>query len=334
MRADAAIAACPDYEPETCRTALQQVLAPFGGLAWVKPGMRIAVKANLVSAMKPERAATTHPMLLRVLTEALVRRGASVVVGDSPGGTYAAGHLNAVSFCKLKSHGMLALSAATKNLFGAIPGTIKPEYHYRYPDPMDFAGMLIDLNEHFRPRLYLVDAVVAMEGNGPTAGTPRPFGALLAGTNPHRIDLLCASLIGLKPENVPTLRAAAERGLTPLDQAQLCVAGDAAAFACPDFRIVQHGTGTDFGARGGAFGRLLGKTAALALRTRPGLKWALCVGCGVCRDVCPAHAITIENGRAHIDRGRCIHCFCCQEFCPRGAMQVHRTVIARIAGHL
>ena len=59
-----------------------------------------------------------------------------------------------------------------------------------------------------------------------------------------------------------------------------------------------------------------------------------CVGCGVCRDVCPAHAITIENGRAHIDRGRCIHCFCCQEFCPRGAMQVHRTVIARIAGHL
>ena len=238
---DAAIAACPDYEAETCRTALRQVLAPFGGLAWVKPGMRIAVKANLVSAMKPERAATTHPMLLRVLTEELVRRGASVVVGDSPGGTYAAGHLNAVyracglaaveeaggtlnrnfaqreadlpdarvakhitytaylddadaviSFCKLKSHGMLALSAATKNLFGAIPGTIKPEYHYRYPDPMDFAGMLIDLNEYFRPRLYLVDAVVAMEGNGPTAGTPRPFGALLAGTNPHRIDLLCA----------------------------------------------------------------------------------------------------------------------------------------------
>ena len=229
---------------------------------------------------------------------------------------------------------MLALSAATKNLFGAIPGTIKPEYHYRYPDPMDFAGMLIDLNEYFRPRLYLVDAVVAMEGNGPTAGTPRPFGALLAGTNPHRIDLLCASLIGLKPENVPTLRAAAERGLTPLDPAQLCVAGDAAAFACPDFRIVQHGTGTDFGARGGTFGRLLGKTAALALRTRPGLKRALCVGCGVCRDVCPAHAITIENGRAHIDRGRCIHCFCCQEFCPRGAMQVRRTVIARIAGHL
>ena len=48
---DAAKAASHDYEAETCRAALRQVLAPFGGLAWVKPGMRIAVKANLVSAM-------------------------------------------------------------------------------------------------------------------------------------------------------------------------------------------------------------------------------------------------------------------------------------------
>ena len=84
MRADAAIAACPDYEAETCRAALRQVLVPFGGLAWVKPGMRIAVKANLVSAMKPERAATTHPMLLRVLTEELVRRGASSSWATAP----------------------------------------------------------------------------------------------------------------------------------------------------------------------------------------------------------------------------------------------------------
>ena len=55
-----------------------------------------------------------------------------------------------------------------------------------------------------------------------------------------------------------------------------------------------------------------------------------CVGCGVCRDVCPAHAITIENGRAHIDRGRCIHCFCCQEFCPKGAMRVGRSAFAKL----
>lgn len=377
---DVAIVRCADYGEETCERALREVLVPFGGLDWVRPGMRVVIKANLVSAMKPEKAATTHPALLAALTRMLRERGANVVIGDSPGGTFAAPHLNAVyrvcglseaeaagaelnrdfsqkeadlpeahtakhitytgyldgadaiiSFCKLKSHGMLSLSAATKNLFGAIPGIIKPEYHYRYPDPMDFADMLIDLNEFFRPRLYLVDAVQTMEGNGPTAGTPKYMGALLAGTNPHKIDLLCAKLIGLEAKNVPTLRAAQERGLTPASAEELEVSGDAEEFVCKDFVTVQKGTGTDFGAQKG---KLLGAAAKTVLRARPKLKRSRCVGCGVCRDTCPAHAIVIEKGKAKIDRRACIRCFCCQEFCPKGAMRVHRTWVARIAGKL
>lgn len=377
---DVSIVRCADYSEETCERALREVLVPFGGLDWVRPGMRVVIKANLVSAMKPEKAATTHPALLAALTRMLRERGANVVIGDSPGGTFAAPHLNAVyrvcglseaetagaelnrdfsqkeadlpeahtakhitytgyldgadaiiSFCKLKSHGMLSLSAATKNLFGAIPGIIKPEYHYRYPDPMDFADMLIDLNEFFRPKLYLVDAVQTMEGNGPTAGTPKYMGALLAGTNPHKIDLLCAKLIGLEAKNVPTLRAAQERGLTPASAEELEVSGDAEEFVCKDFVTVQKGTGTDFGAQKG---KLLGAAAKTVLRARPKLKRSRCVGCGVCRNTCPAHAIVIEKGKAKIDRRACIRCFCCQEFCPKGAMRVHRTWVARIAGKL
>lgn len=377
---DVSIVRCADYGEETCERALREVLVPFGGLDWVRPGMRVVIKANLVSAMKPEKAATTHPALLAALTQMLRERGANVVIGDSPGGTFAAPHLNAVyrvcglseaeaagaelnrdfsqkeadlpeahtakhitytgyldgadaiiSFCKLKSHGMLSLSAATKNLFGAIPGIIKPEYHYRYPDPMDFADMLIDLNEFFRPKLYLVDAVQTMEGNGPTAGTPKYMGALLAGTNPHKIDLLCAKLIGLEAKNVPTLRAAQERGLTPASAEELEVSGNAEEFVCKDFVTVQRGTGTDFGAQKG---KLLGAAAKTVLRARPKLKRSRCVGCGVCRNTCPAHAIVIEKGKAKIDRRACIRCFCCQEFCPKGAMRVHRTWVARIAGKL
>jgi len=377
---DVSIVRCADYGEETCERALREVLLPFGGLDWVRPWMRVVIKANLVSAMKPEKAATTHPALLAALTRMLRERGANVVIGDSPGGTFAAPHLNAVyrvcglseaeaagaelnrdfsqkeadlpeahtakhitytgyldgadaiiSFCKLKSHGMLSLSAATKNLFGAIPGIIKPEYHYRYPDPMDFADMLIDLNEFFLPKLYLVDAVQTMEGNGPTAGTPKYMGALLAGTNPHKIDLLCAKLIGLEAKNVPTLRAAQERGLTPASAEELEVSVNAEEFVCKDFVTVQRGTGTDFGAQKG---KLLGAAAKTVLRARPKLKRSRCVGCGVCRDTCPAHAIVIEKGKAKIDRRACIRCFCCQEFCPKGAMRVHRTWVARIAGKL
>ena len=96
MSCDVSVASCSAYSAEACRTALEQVLAPLGGLDWVRPGMRIAVKANLVSFLKPEAAATTHPALLRALTELLRARGASVVIGDSPGGLYTAAFVGRV----------------------------------------------------------------------------------------------------------------------------------------------------------------------------------------------------------------------------------------------
>ena len=374
---DVSIVKCDSYAPENCERALSAVLEPLGGLDWVRSGMRIVIKANLVSAMKPDAAATTHPALLRALTQALQARGASVVIGDSPGGLYNEAYLNRVyrvtgmeetgaelnrdfsqrdavfpeahvarhftytayldkadaiiSFCKLKSHGMMSLSAATKNLFGAIPGTMKPEYHFRYPDPLDFAGMIVDLNSYFKPRLYLVDAVEAMEGNGPTAGTPRHMGALLAGTDGHRLDLVCAALIGLEPMAVPTLRAAANYGFIGETADDVTVAGCLADFILPDFQRIERGRGLQFETLlPGALGTAFGKVAQKALRSSPRLKKKLCVGCGKCAEICPATAITITEKKAVIAREKCIRCFCCQEFCPKGAMQVHRPLPARI----
>ena len=48
---------------------------------------------------------------------------------------------------------------------------MKPEYHYKYPKAADFADMLVDLCEYCKPRLCICDAVVGMEGNGPTQGS-------------------------------------------------------------------------------------------------------------------------------------------------------------------
>ena len=90
MCVNVSITACPDYEPEGVRAALRAVLEPLGGLDWVVPGMKIAVKANLVARMKPESAAATHPVLVTELCRMLAGRGAQVVVGDSPGGPFTA----------------------------------------------------------------------------------------------------------------------------------------------------------------------------------------------------------------------------------------------------
>ena len=372
---------CESYDEATVKAALEAVLAPIGGLDWVVPGMTVGIKANLVSAMKPDECATTHPSLLCALTLMLRERGARVIIGDSPGGVYTAAFVNHVysaaglsacevagaelnhdlgtaeilfpearvlksftytswldacdaiiNFCKLKSHGMMGMSAAAKNLFGIIPGTMKPEYHFRFPNMADFAHMLVDINDFLAPgiKLCLVDAVEGMEGNGPTKGTPRHVGLLLASASPHTVDKICCDLIGLTEDAVPTLMAARERGLLP-DEITLLTTGSACGrtveeYAVKDFEHVAVRHGHLFASKGKWVSQILGKL----LTSRPKLTESECVGCKKCAEICPAKAIEMVNKKAVIDRDTCIRCFCCQEFCPTGAMRVHRTWIAKM----
>lgn len=383
MGPDVVITPCGDYEHETVRSALERALAPLGGLNWVKPGMKIGVKVNLLTGARPEKAVTTHPAVLCALTQLLTGRGAEVVMGDSPGGLYNSAFVNRVyaacgmkaveryggrlnqdfsegeavypegkvcrsfrytawldgvdaliDLCKLKTHGMMVMTCGAKNMFGTIPGTVKPEYHFRYPDPMDFARMIVDLDEYFKPRLTIVDAVDCMEGNGPSGGTPRQMGALVASASPHKADLLCASLIGLEPEGVPTLKAAIERGLIPPGLEELTVEGDPAAFALPDFKLAGSALSHLFRGNGKSLlSRAGGAALERLLAQRPQLLREKCVGCGVCKNVCPANAIAMRDGKPDIDRKACIRCFCCQEFCPESAMVVHRTALAKLLDH-
>ena len=377
---DVAIARCDEYTPACCRRALEEALDAVGGLSWVEEGMKIAIKANLVSFMSPDKAATTHPTLLSELVKMLCERGAEVILGDSPGGLYTSAFVNRVykatgmkdveeagarlnqnydirhveypdgmvlkefqytayldeadaiiDFCKLKTHGMMGMSAAAKNMFGCVPGVSKPEYHFRFPKHEDFARMIVDLDTYFKPRLCICDAVVGMEGNGPTMGTPRKIGAVLASVCPHKLDMICAELIGLSQDDVPTLAAARERGYLPERVEQISVFGDPRAFFVADFQNIPNRSSIEFSKDSTKFfGKLSAMFIGKALRSVPNLKKKDCVGCGVCRDICPAKAIRIKNGKAIIDRSACIRCFCCQEFCPKGAMKVHRPMIARL----
>lgn len=369
---------CRTYNKIEVKKALEDALCAIGGLDFVKDGMCVAIKANLVTFARPEAAVTTHPALICALIELLRERGASrIIVGDSPGGLYNAAFLNKVysvcglsaveeaggelnrnfgqtethfdgakvahsftytsyldeadaiiDFCKLKTHGMMGMSAAAKNMFGVIPGTMKPEYHFRYPDPADFARMTVDLDEYFKDKIQLciADAIVGMEGNGPTAGTPREIGAILASKCPHKLDLVCAKIIGLDPDTIPTLGAARERGLIPSSVDELDISGDVDSLVIPDYNNVAVRHSLLFDNRS----KLFGKVARSVLEAKPTVKAKECRGCEKCKQICPAMAITMKNGKPVIDRKKCIKCFCCQEFCPFGAMKVHRSLIAKI----
>ncbi len=376
---DVSIVSCKSYASEEVQEALLAALSPFGGLDWVTPGMKIAVKVNLVGPLKPDAAATTHPAVVKALCDELSARGARVVVGDSPGGLFTAAFLAGIyratgmhavegenvklndSFleqdvdfpegvsaktirftkyildadavidcCKPKTHGMMAYTGACKNFFGTIPGLMKGEYHYRYADYTAFANMLVDLAECIKPRLCIADFVWSMEGNGPTMGSPRFVGALMASENAHKMDVLGAHIMGIPFANVPTLVEAHKRGLVPDSVDALSIDGDYEAFVVPDFKQANKQPISSWSGRNA----LINKLATALLASKPLPDKAECIGCGKCAEVCPARAIEMQKGGKNklpkIDRGKCIRCFCCQEFCPKGAMQVHRPWAAKI----
>jgi len=72
-----------------------------------------------------------------------------------------------ISLPKLKTHGLTLMTGAIKNQFGCIPGKIKAGLHAKLEDLEEFSQMLVDLTTFLRPRLYVMDAIYAMEGNGP-----------------------------------------------------------------------------------------------------------------------------------------------------------------------
>lgn len=226
-----------------------------------------------------------------------------------------------IDVAKIKTHGMMGMSGAVKNLFGVVPGLMKPELHCRFPDKSDFAHMLIDLCEYVKPNLSVIDGVYGMEGNGPTGGETRFVGAVMSSRNPYALDVAAADLIGIRPDELYQMKNAAERGLSPESVGEIRVYGDSIdSLRVADFKRAKSSS-IDFVDRAPAFLRpFLTKIAT----PKPRIRKKDCIGCGKCAESCPQKIISIENKLAVIQLKSCISCFCCHEMCPKQAIDIKR----------
>ncbi|MFA4945518.1 MAG: DUF362 domain-containing protein [Lentisphaeria bacterium] len=225
-----------------------------------------------------------------------------------------------INLPKLKTHGLTVLTCALKNPFGLVCGEAKAMCHAKYPSPRSMAGFLVEWFAAVRPALTVVDAVVALEGDGPANGAPRPLGVLVAGTDAVAVDAVCARALRVRPAAVPMLRLAAARGLGEVRHERITVRGDgaerlAAVRLKPSkARWLQWLPEPVF------------QLATRLLRCRPEIAAGLCVQCGICIGVCPRQAIHARAGAAkapeRIDNGACILCMCCVESCPRHAIRI------------
>lgn len=231
-----------------------------------------------------------------------------------------------INLPKLKTHEMMTITCAVKNLFGSVVGAGKAAWHLQAgADRELFARMLLEIYQLRRPDLTIVDAVVGMEGNGPGSGDPRPIGLLLGGPNAVAVDVIAGELLGISRKLLWTERGAERLGLDGWDRRTIATVGlPLAEGRVADFQL-PHLSDVQFG-----LPRFLKNRLRHYLTARPGADPEACRLCGICRDACPPQAIELRDGGLHFDYHRCIRCFCCRELCPDGALQVRDGILLKL----
>ncbi len=235
-----------------------------------------------------------------------------------------------VSLPKLKTHGLVRFTGAVKNQFGCVPGLLKSQYHVKLPDPYDFATMLVDLNTLIKPRLYIMDGIVAMEGNGPRSGKLKRLNVLLLSSDPIALDATACRIAYLDPEIVPTSKLGEKAGLGTYHIENIELMGEALeSFIDTSFAINRM---PPMPSSGGRF-RVFLKNR---ITQRPVIDKAKCTCCGICITMCSVQPKAVDwykgdkSRPPRYDYNRCIRCYCCQETCPEGAIYLSSPLLARI----
>ncbi len=228
-----------------------------------------------------------------------------------------------INIPKIKTHAMTVYSGAVKNLFGVIPGRYKPEYHLRFEDTGDFADVLIDICSFVRPVLTVMDAVIGMQGYGPTNGSPKQVGLIISGENPYELDVIAANIIGLKPKQIPTVKRSMDRNLCSGEIADIEVMGERLEeILVNDFKIPTLKLSFNF--YNLLMPRFISKRLNRVMKAKPSFKYKDCKGCGQCAKGCPPLAIEMVDGKPVMNLDKCIRCFCCHELCNYNAVEIKR----------
>ena len=81
------------------------------------------------------------------------------------------------------------------------------------PDAGDLSHVFCDIHEARKISLHIMDGVIAMQGEGPTAGTVYEAGKILTSEDPLALDVIAAKMVGLNMTDIPILQTAQKRGM-------------------------------------------------------------------------------------------------------------------------
>jgi uncharacterized protein (DUF362 family) len=122
---------------------------------------------------------------------------------------------------KMKTHNQTVVSLSIKNQHGLLRAEDKRIMHRD-----DIHQKIVDITGVAKPNLIIIDGTVALEGQGPTYGSPVETNLILAGTNVVSCDAVASSLMGFEPESITSLRLAQMQGFGTLDVNEISIKGE------------------------------------------------------------------------------------------------------------
>ena len=131
-----------------------------------------------------------------------------------------------INLPKLKTHSLCVFTGGVKNMYGTISSGLRVKFHGEYIRNEDFSQVVTDIFSAIRPQLTIMDGIIAMEGEGPAAGSLRRLGVILASQDAVAVDAVATKIIGLNPMDIYTTRYSDERSLGIGDLQNIKVVGE------------------------------------------------------------------------------------------------------------
>ena len=228
---------------------------------------------------------------------------------------------------KLKTHSFTIFTGAVKNMYGVIPTGLRLDGHCRFLRNDLFSRMLVDVFSAVPRQLTIMDAVIGMEGEGPSAGVPKRIGLIISGADGVAVDAVASCVVGYHPFDIFTTSEAQARGLGVGDLGSIDVVGEKVEdVKARDFRPSL--------AASSLFRRWLPSFlyafGSDQLILTPEVVPVRCTACLDCIHICPTKTISLVGGRARVDKAGCIHCLCCHEACSFESIRLKQRPLGRI----
>ena len=233
-----------------------------------------------------------------------------------------------ISLPKMKTHMLTRITGAVKNQFGCVYGLNKAGFHVKYPNPTEFSKMLVDLNNLLKVRLFIMDGIVGMEGNGPRGGEPIKMNCLIISNDPIAVDSTFARMVDIDPMFIPTIKYGEITGLGKYAIEDIEYLGEPYKnFINKDFKILRKPV------KNHSIRSMIPSFIRNIILPRPVIDTTKCVKCGICVNACPLDDKALQfknNDRSRppiYDYNKCIRCYCCQEMCPQKAIHVYKGIV-------